>query len=107
MVFAIAATIRGERPIDQLIAWMQANQTGDHRLRAGLPDAWRIGDKTGSGGNNTAADIAIIHPAAGHAIVVSAYYAGSSARGEARDRVLADVGRAVADLYQTGSDGHG
>lgn len=92
---------------DQLIAWMQANQTGDHRLRAGLPDAWRIGDKTGSGGNNTAADIAIIHPAAGHAIVVSAYYAGSSARGEARDRVLADVGRAVADLYQTGSDRHG
>ncbi|ROO28754.1 class A beta-lactamase [Salinisphaera japonica] len=91
----------------QLLTWMQANQTGDHRLRAGLPSAWRIGDKTGSGGDNTAADIAIIHPGAGHAIVVSAYYAGSRASGEARDRVLADVGRAVAELYQTGSDRHG
>ena len=92
---------------DQLLTWMQANQTGDHRLRAGLPSAWPIGDKTGSGGNNTAADIAIAHPAPAHAIVISAYYADSSASRDARDQVLADVGRAVADLYQTGRDRHG
>jgi beta-lactamase class A len=32
----------------QLVAWLIANQTGDKRLRAGLPAGWKVGDKTGS-----------------------------------------------------------
>ena len=84
---------------DQLIAWMQANQTGDHRLRAGVPRTWRIGDKTGSGGNNTAADIALVYPRPAQPLLITAYYAGSTAGTAARDRVLADVGHAVSVFY--------
>ena len=86
----------------QLVTWMRANETGDHRLRAGLPDAWRIGDKTGSGGDNTANDIAIIHPGVGAPLLVTAYYAGSNATKTQRDRVLADVGRAVGAWHAAG-----
>jgi beta-lactamase class A len=35
----------------QLVAWLVANQTGDKRLRAGLPAGWKVGDKTGSWGD--------------------------------------------------------
>nr|WP_254453699.1 class A beta-lactamase [Siccirubricoccus sp. G192] len=35
---------------EQLVGWLLGNRTGDTRLRAGLPDGWRTGDKTGSGG---------------------------------------------------------
>ncbi len=82
----------------QLIAWMRACRTGDNRLRAGLPAAWRVGDKTGSGGNNSANDIAIIQPPNRPPLLVAAYYAGSTATHSQRDRVLADVGQAVAGV---------
>ena len=78
---------------DQLAAWLIANQTGDERLRAGLPKSWRVGDKTGSGDNGVANDIAIIWPPDRGPIVVTAYFAESSAPKETRNAVLAEVGR--------------
>ena len=86
----------------QLTRWLIANETGDHRLRAGMPGHWRIGDKTGSGGNNTANDIAIVWPQPDTPVIVSAYYAGSDAGRSQRDRVLADVGRATVRWLGTG-----
>jgi len=38
---------------ERLVGWMLANKTGAKRLRAGLPAAWRIGDKTGAGANGS------------------------------------------------------
>ncbi|WP_348765674.1 class A beta-lactamase [uncultured Salinisphaera sp.] len=81
---------------DQLIAWLEANETGDNRLRAGLGEGWRIGDKTGSGGNNTGNDIAIARPHGAAPVLIATYYTGSDASNAQRDRVLAEVGAAVA-----------
>lgn len=61
----------------QLTRWMVADETGDNHLRAGLPDNWRVGDKIGSGGNNTANDIAIIWPKPRESVLVTAYYTDS------------------------------
>lgn len=88
---------RGAR--EQLAAWMQANETGDARLRAGLPGRWRIGDKTGSGDNNTANDIAIVWPDGGAPLLIATYYTGSQASNTQRDRVLAEVGATVAQWH--------
>ena len=33
----------------QLTVWLLGNKTGGTRLRARLPDGWRVGDKTGIG----------------------------------------------------------
>ncbi len=46
----------------ELEAWMIADKVGDHRLRAGLPRGWVIGDKTGSGDHGTANVIAVLRP---------------------------------------------
>ena len=78
---------------DQLAAWLVANKTGDARLRAGVPNGWRIGDKTGSGDNGATNDIAVIWPPGRGPIVVTAYFAESNEPKEARFALLAEVGR--------------
>ena len=83
---------------EQLVAWLVANKTGDKRLRAGLPKGWRVGDKTGSGMNGVANDIAVVWPPERGPIIVTAYFAESSASGEQRDAILAEVGRIAASL---------
>jgi beta-lactamase class A len=80
----------------QLTAWLIANKTGDERLRAGLTGGWRVGDKTGSNGENTTNDIAIIWPPRQAAVLVAAYLTACEGSEAKRNAVLAQVGRLVA-----------
>jgi beta-lactamase class A len=77
----------------QLTAWLVANKTGDQRLRAGVPQGWRVGDKTGSGDRNTTNDIAILWPPERAPLIVTAYYTGAEASADERNAILAEVGR--------------
>ncbi|MEU8254262.1 class A beta-lactamase [Micromonospora inaquosa] len=47
---------------DILNEWLQGNTTGGELIRAGVPDGWVVGDKTGAGGYGTRNDIAVICP---------------------------------------------
>ncbi len=80
----------------QLTEWLVANQTGGATLRAGLPGAWRIGDKTGAGDHGTRNDVAIAWPPGRKPVIVAAYLNGSKLNASGRDAVLAEVGRIVA-----------
>ncbi len=82
----------------QLAAWLVATTTGDERLRAGMPAGWRVGDKTGTGGNGATNDIAIAWPPNRAPLLVSAYYAESDMPQAQCNRVLAEVGRIAAGL---------
>ena len=81
---------------DQLIAWLIGNKTGDKRLRAGVPQGWRVGDKTGTGPAGEANDIGIIWPTGRAPLLVAGYYKSEQANPEARNAVLAEVGRLAA-----------
>jgi beta-lactamase class A len=83
----------------RLVAWLVANKTGDARLRAGLPKDWRVGDKTGAGGQATTNDIAIVWPPRRKPLLVAAYYTESSASPDERNAVLADVARHLAEEF--------
>jgi len=84
---------------ERLVGWLVDNRTGDARLRAGLPDAWRVGDKTGSGAHAVHNDVGIAWPPGRAPLLVAAYYAEADDTTTAeRDAVLADVGRIVASL---------
>lgn len=87
-----------DRSREQLTAWLVGCKTGDKLLRAGLPAGWRVGDKTGAGGNNTRNDIAVIWPQGRAPMIVTAYYAESSASDDQRTEVLAAVGRLAAEV---------
>lgn len=80
---------------ERLTGWLIANKTGDKRLRAGMP-GWKVGDKTGTGGNGSANDIAIVWPTGRAPLLVTVYYTGSTISDEARNDVIAEAGRIVA-----------
>lgn len=83
----------------QLDAWLVASTTGTERLRAGLPSTWRVGDKTGTGGNGAANDIAICWPPNRSPILIAAYFVGSKASDADRSAALAEVGRMVSARF--------
>lgn len=87
----------------RLQEWMVATRTGTRRLRAGFPDHWIAGDKTGTGiapmMANKYNDVAVIWPAGRKPVVVAAYYEASGHFQKMRDQdqaVLAEVGRIAA-----------
>jgi beta-lactamase class A len=79
--------------------WMVANKTGADLIRAGLPNEWKIGDKTGRGGHNATNDVAIIRPPGKSPILLSIYFVGSTAPPKARNAALAEVARIVVDGF--------
>lgn len=81
---------------NQLTQWLVGNKTGDTRLRAGLPQGWRVGDKTGTGERGSTNDIAIIWPPNRAPILVAAYLTETPAPPDQRNATIADVGRTVA-----------
>lgn len=96
-----------------LIGWMEATTTGSKRIRAGLPQAWRSGDKTGTGlapnGPDRYNDIAITWPAAGPnasvPYIITAFYESPVKSEDMRDidqLVLAEVGRLAAERAVAG-----
>ncbi|HWS26009.1 MAG TPA: class A beta-lactamase [Xanthomonadales bacterium] len=85
---------------DRLAAWMIATETGKKRIRAGLPAAWRAGDKTGTGVApgmpNKHNDVAIVWPPGRAPVVIAAYFEASQHFENTRpedDALLAQVGR--------------
>lgn len=81
----------------QLADWLIDNETGDACLRAGLGKRWRVGDKTGSNGEDARNDIAVLWPLAGGSPwVLTAYLQAAAISNEQRATVLAQVGR-IAD----------
>ncbi len=82
---------------DRLCAWMTANTTGTAKLRAGVPQTWRVGDKTGTGERGTSNDVAVMWPPNQAPIVAVVYLTGAtSVSEEARAAASAAVGRVVA-----------
>ncbi len=61
---------------ERLTGWMVNCKTGKNRLRAGLPEGWRIGDKTGNNGRDAAGDIAVAWPGSGGPVLVCVYTQG-------------------------------
>jgi beta-lactamase class A len=82
---------------DQLLQWLLANTTGGKRLRAGVPSGWRIGEKTGTAGDD-ANDIGVALPPQRAPIIVTAYLAESATDAATRDAALAGVGRLLAQV---------
>ncbi len=83
---------------EQLTQWLLKNTTGQARLHAGLPADWKEGDKTGSGDNGIANDIAILWPPNHAPILVAAYLTESPLSADDRSAILAEIGRVTASV---------
>jgi len=80
----------------RLTGWMLDCKTGDDRLRGGLPRNWRIADKTGNNGRDTAGDIAVAWPRPAAPVLICAYAQGGSPTAARIAAVFADIGRLVS-----------
>lgn len=79
----------------QLAAWLVANRTGEAKLRAGLPKAWRIGDKTGGGDWGTTNDVAVVWPPGRQPLIATVYITETQRSFDDRNAAIADVARAL------------
>ena len=80
---------------NRLLGWLQGNQTGGAKLRAGLPGTWRVGDKTGGGDFGTTNDIAVIWPEGRPPLVAAVYLTETQASFDDRNAAIAAVARAL------------
>jgi beta-lactamase class A len=83
----------------QLEAWLDANTTGDKRLRAGLPPAWQVGDKTGTGENGARGDIAIVRPPNRAPILAVVYTVESAASSEKINSAFEAIGKLIGKRF--------
>jgi len=84
----------------QLERWMVSATTGAARLRAGFPANWKVGDKTGTGKNGAANDLAIAWPPNGSPVLAVVFLTNSALPGSESDAVLAEVGRIIASEFR-------
>ncbi|MGA3038225.1 MAG: class A beta-lactamase [Vulcanimicrobiaceae bacterium] len=89
-----------------LADWLRRSTTGLNLLRAGFPSSWRVGDKTGLGGQHTASgdsdtrnDIAIVWPPGRPPFIAAVYLTGVKISAQQRDAALAEVARVITPVF--------
>lgn len=67
-----------EEALQLLVGWMVGSSTGLQRLRAGLPEGWRAGDKTGTGAGGAVNDVAIAWKPEQAPLLMAVFMSGSA-----------------------------
>ncbi|OZM79878.1 class A beta-lactamase [Pseudonocardia sp. MH-G8] len=101
MAGCLDALVLGDRlgPDDRalLTGWLVGNTTGDARIRAGVPDGWRVGDKTGTGSYGTTNDVGVVWPPDRAPIVLVLLSSRTTEDADNEDALLAEATRVVVE----------
>ena len=97
-----------EQTTSLLLKFLTETETGDRRIKRGRPEGAVLAHKTGTGGTEkgiTGAtnDIGIITLPDGRHILLAVYVADSPENGAVREKVIADIARAVIEKWVPGS----
>lgn len=84
---------------DLLIGWLINSPRGLQRIRAGLPQGWRVGDKAGTGENGAINDLAIAWPPRRGPILIAVYMSESKLPTEQLVVVHAEIGAALGQYF--------
>ncbi|MCY0387411.1 class A beta-lactamase [Robbsia sp. Bb-Pol-6] len=87
----------GEAQRARMVAWMKGNTTGATSIRAGVPAAWVLGDKTGSGDYGTTNDVAVIWPENHAPVILAIYFTQPRKDAVPRKEVLAAAAKIVVE----------
>ncbi len=92
-------TVLPEPERTQFTDWLLGNKTGDKRIRAGVPQDWKVADKTGTGTEyGSAVDVGVIWPPRdGHPIVISILTTHDAPAAEADNALIAEATKVVVD----------
>ena len=84
----------------QLEDWMLAGTITRPLLKAGVPEDWRVADKSGSGDHGTRNDIGVLLRPKKGPILAAVYYTGSAAPMAGQNAVIAAVGRILVERFR-------
>lgn len=87
---------------ERLLGIMTETETGANRLKAGLPKGWTLAHKTGTGGDTDGAtngtnDVGVMTAPNGRSYAVAVFTWGTRRPMAERERLMADVARAVVE----------
>ena len=86
-----------------LTKWLVENTTGAALIRAGVPDDWVVGDKTGNGGYGTRNDIAVAWPPDGDPVIIAVLSSRDQEGADHDDQLIADAAQVVVDALAEAS----
>ena len=78
-----------------LKGWLVRNTTGAGRIRSGVPRAWPVADKTGTGDYGRANDVAIVWPPGAAPLVVAIMTDRHGYHARPKSTLIADATRAI------------
>ncbi|MES2157777.1 MAG: SGM family class A beta-lactamase [Pseudomonadota bacterium] len=82
---------------DMLRGWMNASPTGDKRIKAGLPEGWTSGSKTGTCGT-AYNDVALVKSPGGDEYILAVYLDRPTVDAKKAEAAIADAARAALDF---------
>jgi beta-lactamase class A len=74
-----------------LVESLRGSTTGDETIRAGVPEGWVVGNKTGTSGNGGRNDIGVLWPPDGQPVVLAILTRTEDPDAEPDDALLAEV----------------
>jgi beta-lactamase class A len=76
---------------ETLVEALRGSVTGTETIRAGVPDGWVVGSKTGTSGNGGRNDIGLLWPPDGEPVVLAVLTQAKDREAEPDDALLAEV----------------
>ena len=77
--------------------WLVGNKVGGPLIRAGVPDDWRVGDRTGAGGYGSRSVISVIWPPDRKPVVVAIYMTETEVSFDERNAAIAGIAKAFKE----------
>lgn len=79
--------------------WLKGNTTGDSLIRAGVPEGWEVGDKSGAGGYGTRNDIAIVWPPNREPIIIAIMSSRNEENAKFNDELIAKATKVIVQAF--------
>ncbi|WP_025784471.1 class A beta-lactamase [Sporosarcina sp. D27] len=79
--------------------WLKGSTTGDSLIRAGVPEGWEVGDKSGAGGYGTRNDIAIVWPPNREPIMIAIMSSRDEEDASFNDELIAKATEVIAKAF--------
>ncbi|WP_413789313.1 class A beta-lactamase [Paenibacillus tyrfis] len=98
-----AFTVGDVLPTDKrklLTDWLRGNTTGAKLIRAGVPEGWQVGDKTGAGSYGTRNDIAIVWPPNRAPIIIAILSSRDKQDSAYNDDLIAQAAKITMDALK-------
>ncbi|MEY8350129.1 class A beta-lactamase [Bacillus cereus] len=79
--------------------WLKGNTTGNSLIRAGVPQDWKVGDKSGAGGYGTRNDIAIVWPPNRDPIIIAIMSSRNEENASFNDELIAKATKVITQAF--------